>query len=257
MLLITGLGLAACGEDEHESARTPQAVARDLTTALTDHDAVCDLDSYATSRFVERSAYGVPEYVPRLEEMCEADAGEYAARSVTVSGVRVSGDRAKASVVATGGANAVGKLTFALVRDGVWKVDRTTALDVDRAKFEDVQRRLAKVGDDPVPDAQLDCALRRLSRLDDRALERALMVSDPRPLVIDPALVCYLRPELRRQGLSVALTGCVLRALRADDEFVGMALRKDRKKGEALLSQVASTCAASSISSGVAGDRPG
>jgi hypothetical protein len=248
VMALAVLGLAACGADEPESARTPQAVERDLTTALTDADAVCDQDSYATSRFVERSSYGVPEYVARIDKLCHAsDAREFVARSVKVSGVRVSGDRATATVVATGGANAIGKLTFALVRDGVWKVDRIAALDIDRAKLYAVQRRLARVGDEPTTDAQLGCTLRRLSRLDDRALERALMVADARVLVTDPVLVCVLRPELRKQGLSSAQAGCIIRALRSDDGFVAILLREDEKATEELFAQAAQTCAATSI----------
>ncbi len=243
-LLLAALGLAGCGGGDPESARTPQAVERDLTTAMT--DTVCDHGSYATRRFVERSSYGVAEYAELLEELCHDAPGEFAARSVRVSGVRVSGDRATATAVATGGAYAFGRVTFALVRDGVWRIDRVTALDIDRAKFDAVQRRLAKVGDEPPTPAQVDCTVRRLSRLDDHELERAIIASDP-TLVTDPTLVCVLRPELRRQGLSVSRTSCIVRQLRSNRGLIGILLREDEEETEDLFIEAAVACAQSSV----------
>lgn len=245
LLALAALGLAACGGDEPRSASTPQDVKRDVTAALTDRETVCDQGSYATERFVNRASYGVPKYASRVEELCDKHVDEFAASSVKVTGVRVSGDRARATVVATGGSYEVGRVTLSLVLDGVWRVDGLAALDIDRPKFDAVQRRQASVAAEITPE-QVDCTMRRLARLDDRELARAIIAFDPK-LVADPTLVCVLRPELRKQGISSAQTSCIIRALRSTDGFVAILLREDAKETEDLFAQAASTCAASTV----------
>jgi hypothetical protein len=246
LLALAAVAVAACGGDEPQSGRTPRDVERDLTMALSNRDTVCDSGRYTTRAFENRASYGVPKYAAHLQELCEAHVAAFAARSLRFSGVRVSGDRAKASVVATGGSYGFGKMTFALVHDGVWKVDRMTAFDIDRAKFDAVQRRLAKLGEQAITSEQLDCTLRRYSRLGERELERAIITFDPK-LATDPALVCVVRPELRRQGLSVAQAGCIIRALQSNDAFLEILVREDRKATEELFEQAGRSCASTSI----------
>ena len=245
-LLLAALGLTACGGgDEPQSAATPQDVKRDLTAALVDRDTVCASNRYATARFAKLATYGVPEYAKRVTELCEKNVETYAAKSLKITGVRVSGDRARARVTATGGAYAFGTVTFELVRDGVWRVDDVAAVDIDRERFDAVQTRVATTTDPPATSAQLACTLRVYGRSSDAELERAVRSFDPK-FVTEPVLRCFLRPELRRQGLSATLANCVISTLRSTDGFLRVLLSEDEKKLEALFTQAGADCAAGS-----------
>jgi hypothetical protein len=134
-------------------------------------------------------------------------------------------------------------LDLALVRDGTWKLDRITAVDLDRRKFDSLQRQFARLDDDPLPARVVDCYERRIARRSDAEIERAIVRGDS-VLVSDPLLICVVRPTLRR-ALPLDLTSCVIRQLRRDDdELLRILLREDDDASQKLFRAAAEVCAA-------------
>lgn len=242
-LLSAGLLVACGGGDVSESANQAAAVREDVTKALTSTDADdCEPTTHATQRWVDQETYSIPELATQMERLCRADVETYAADAVKVSHVRVHGERATARIEARGGTYGFGRLDVALAKDRSWKLDELTGVDIDRAKFDTIQVQFATIGDGRASKAQTGCSVRRLARLSDRELERAVLTSDVR-LVLDPVLVCFLRPELRRQGLSLALTSCVIKALRGTgDTLLRVVLKDDQRDTKKLFTQAAAGC---------------
>lgn len=242
-LALLAPALVACGGGAGDGGGDPAAVRRDVTRALTTAGAqICDLRRYATKRFVEQDSFSIPELVAVNARTCRADVAGYAADAVRLSRVKVDGDRATARLVADGGAYGYGTLDLALVRDRVWKLDRITAVDVDRARFEALQAHFARVGEDAPPASVLACAKRRIARRSDADIERAVVRADA-TLVSDPLLVCVVRPQLRR-ALPARLTSCVLAQLRRDDdELLRVLLGGDERAGDKLFARAGERCA--------------
>jgi hypothetical protein len=240
---LLALALVACGGGTSDSGGDPEAVRRDVTKALTTADArICELRRYATRRFVEQDSFSIPELVAVNARTCRTDVAGFAADAVRLSRVTVDGDRASARLVADGGAYGYGTLDLALVRDHVWKLDRITAVDVDRAKFDALQAQFAGVRGDAPPPSVLACAKRRIARRSDAQIERAVVRADS-TLVSDPLLVCIVRPQLRR-ALSPQLTSCVVARLRRDDdELLRVLLGGDEHAGEELFARAGRSCA--------------
>lgn len=242
-VLLSAWLLVACGGDASESANDAAAVREDVTKALTSTDADgCEPATYATQRWVDQETYSIPELAQQMERLCRADVETYAADAVKVSHVTVDGERATARIAARGGAYGFGELEVALAKDRIWKLDELTGVDIDRAEFDTIQVQFATIGDGHASKAQAGCSVRRLARFSDRELEQAVLKSDV-ALVLDPVLVCFLRPELRRQGLSVGLTRCVIKALRGTgDELLRVVLRDDQRETKKLFTQAAVGC---------------
>ncbi|HEV7804178.1 MAG TPA: hypothetical protein VGO80_00040 [Solirubrobacteraceae bacterium] len=241
-LALLVLALVACGGGTADSGDDPAAVRRDVTKALTTADPrICELRRYATRRFVEQDAFSIPELVAVNAKTCRADVRGFTADTLRLSRVKVAGDRATARLVADGGAYGYGTIDLALVRDHVWKLDRITAVDVDRARFDALQAQFARVGHQTPSPSLLACAKRRLARLSDAQIERAVVRGDS-TLVSDPLLVCVVRPQLRR-ALSTALTSCVVAQLRRDDdELVRALLGGDERAGDKLFARAGERC---------------
>jgi len=237
LLALLAAVMLACGGSDGEDVR------EDITQALTTTDEDdCRLDTFATKRFVDQQTYSIPELASEAEKICRDDVKTYASDAVEVSAVKVDGDRATARIVADGGTFGFGALGIALVKDGDWKFDELTALDIDRKKFNQLQIQFSSVGDEQVSAPQTACTLRRLDRFSDTELEQAVLKADVK-LVVDPLLVCFLRPELRKGGLSLRQTSCVLKALRNDGvKLLRVALREDEGATQALLAQAAAGC---------------
>lgn len=241
VVLLSAWLLAACGGGE--SAGDAAAVRADVAKALTSTDADdCEPTTYATQRWVDRQTYSIPELARQMERLCRADVERYAADAVRVSRVEVDGARATARIVAHGGTYGFGELEVALAKDRSWKLDELTGVALDRAKFDRIQVQFATIGDGEASKAQTACSIRRLARFSDRELEQAVLRSDV-TLVLDPVLVCFLRPELRKQGLSVELTRCVIRALRGTgDKLLRVVLSDDQRATKKLFMQAAAGC---------------
>jgi hypothetical protein len=235
--------LVACGDSRSQSESNAAAVRADVTKALTTADRdICELRRYATKGFVAQDSFSIPELAAVNAKTCRADVEAYTADAVKLSRVNVDGDRATARLAADGGAYGYGVLELTLVRDGSWKLDRITAVDLDRAKFDALQAQFAAVGDEDAPPAVTACAKRRIDRLTDAQIERAVVRGDS-TLVSDPLLVCVVRPQLRK-ALSLALTSCVLGQLRRDDDaLLRVLLREDAKASEKLFAAAAEACA--------------
>ncbi|MEY2514322.1 MAG: hypothetical protein QOJ89_1680 [bacterium] len=241
---LLALLLAGCGGAGPPSAGDAAAVRRDVAKALTTAGRdICELRRYATQRFVEQDSFSIPELVKVNAETCRADVDGFAADAVKLSHVKVDGDRATARLVARGGALGYGVLDLDLVRDGSWKLDRITAVDLDRRKFDELQRRFARLDDDPLPASVVACAKRRIARRSDAEIERAVVRGDS-TLVSDPLLVCVVRPQLRR-ALPNDVTSCVVEQLgRDDDALLRIVLREDEDASQRLFRDAAEACAA-------------
>jgi hypothetical protein len=246
---LLALLLGACGGSSPQSAADPAAVRADVTKALTTAKAdICDLRRYATQRFVEQDSFGIPQLVKLNAKTCRSDVPTFTADALKLSRVKVTGDRATARMVADGGAYGYGTIDLALVRDGSWKLDRITAVDVDRARFDALQAQFARVDADPPPPSVSACAKRRIARLSDAEIERAVVEADS-TLVSDPLLVCVVRPQLRT-ALPNELTSCVLDALRRDDdEMLKVLLSEDEKGVEKLFRRAGEACGAAASGS--------
>jgi hypothetical protein len=236
--------LAGCGGSGADSGGSAADVRRDVAKALTTAGReVCDLRRYATQRFVEQDSFSIPELVEVNADGCRSDVKAFAAEAVKLSRVRVDGDRATARLRADGGAFGYGVLDVDLVRDGSWKLDRITAVDLDRRRFDELQKRLTGIDDDPLPASVVACTDRRIARRSDAEIERAVVRGDS-ALVSDLVLVCVVRPQLRR-ALPLDITSCVVRQLRrADDELLRALLREDEDASHKLFGEAAAACAA-------------
>ena len=243
-LALLALTLVACGGSGSESGADAASVRKDVTKALTTAKRdICELRRYATERFVEQDSFSIPELVKVNAGTCRSDVATYAADGLKLSRVTVDGDRATARLAADGGAFGYGVLDLALVRDGTWKLDRITAVDLDRRKFDSLQRQFARLDDDPLPARVVDCYERRIARRSDAEIERAIVRGDS-VLVSDPLLICVVRPTLRR-ALPLDLTSCVIRQLRRDDdELLRILLREDEGASQKLFRAAAEVCAA-------------
>jgi hypothetical protein len=243
LALLSAALLVACGGDEGKSGDEAAAVREDVTRALTSTDTDdCSPTRHATQRWVDQETYSIPQLARQMEQLCRADVESYAADAVEVSHVKVDGEHATARVAARGGTYGFGDLEVALAKERSWKLDELTGVDIDRAKFDKLQFQFATIGDGQASKLQTDCAIRRLARLSDRELERAVLRSDV-ALVLDPVLVCFLRPELRRQGLSLELTRCVIAALRGKgDALLRVVLGDDQRATKKLFTQAATGC---------------
>jgi len=128
LVLLVLPAVVACGGSGRPSG--PADVERDITAALTTTEGACEPLAYGTKRFADQGGPATADPSSDVEQACRRDVERYVARSVRVSHVKVDGDRATALVTTTGGPLAIGDLTFALVRDGVWKIDRIAAIDI-------------------------------------------------------------------------------------------------------------------------------
>ena len=249
-LALLAVLLAGCGgSSEGESGGSAADVRRDVAKALTTADReICDLHRYATQRFVDQDSFSIPELVEVNADGCRSDVKAFAADAVTLSRVNVDGDRATARLQAQGGALGYGVLDVDLVRDGRWKLDRITAVDLDRRKFDELQKRFTGIDDDPLPASVVACTERRIARRSDAEIERAVVRADS-TLVSDLVLVCVVRPQLRR-ALPLDITSCVVRQLRrADDELLRILLREDEDASQKLFREAAEACTAETSTS--------
>lgn len=128
LLLVLAFGLAACGSSGESDE---EKITSTIDAAVTSHDpAVCA--ETQTLKFMEQTNF---EAGKKAEKECEEEAkgGENHPKSVTVSKIKVSGERATADVEFKGGNFNEQTLEVALVdENGEWKLDELTGF----AKFD-------------------------------------------------------------------------------------------------------------------------
>ena len=174
-----------------------------------------------TQRFLEQVTFETGA-VARRE--CERTASSaMPARSVAISQVSVSDGKASAPAVPQGGDSDGQQVTLALVeRGGAWKLDRMTALRIDRRRFDRATRIALVHGPDAQTPEQADCFVRRLQAVSDGALERALVESD-RSAILRPTIKCVrdifedtIRDELLKgeRRVTPSQADCVIEGLR-------------------------------------------
>lgn len=210
-LLLASLALAACGGGDGEERAVRDAIAAALTGT-----SPRDCTAHHTRAFLDQGSFGLRGLADEYVAFCRGHVAELAARSVRVDDVAVDGDRARARFTADGGVHAVRSATVELRRvAGRWRLDRLSALRLDRARWARQQARAARRADRGVSAGQAACIARRLARVPDAALETAIVAGDA-GLLADPLLVCAVRPQLRAAGLSLRRTRCVVVRLRRD-----------------------------------------
>jgi len=220
LALVAGSLLLGCGTSGDE-----KSIREGLETSLKSSDPKACSSGY-TRAFLDQGTFGNAAVAGEFLTFCRANIKQLAADSVDISEVRVDGDRAEADFSASGGAYAVKQATLRLTKSGdTWRLDRLKAIELARPAFERQQARLATLTRDGLSATEAGCYERRLRRLADAALERAIVDSDP-SLLGDFLLVCIYRPELRKVGLTSAQTRCVLQRAQGSslERFARLAL---------------------------------
>lgn len=130
--------------------------------------------------------------------------------------MKADGDKAQAGFSASGGQYALTQARVQLRKDDDhWKLDRLTAVTLDRRAYDAQQLRLATGGSLKLSQAHAACFSRRVKNVADTTLERAIVSSDG-AVFADPLLICFVRPQLRQYGLSIPRTRCTILRLRRD-----------------------------------------
>jgi len=192
---------AACGGSADQDDGRIRAV---VTEAFTSKDpSVCT--QLMTQAYVEqRESQRGRQAVLRCEQVVKDAA---TASTVNVRDVSVDGDHAEAELTHDGPDATFSPITLQLRRSGEgWKLDRLTALTVDRQTFlREVRRELSP--------AIADCVMREYALFSDDEIERAVLARSA-ALLSAPAVLCNVEPELRRTDLPPAVVTCAVRGLR-------------------------------------------
>lgn len=198
-LLGGGCGGGDSREDEVRAA---------LTEALTSRDvAVCD--ERMTASYLQQ--YTTESTTAAARRSCRENQRSDRARSVRISDITVQGSRATAEFSTVGGVLAFRTATMALRRsDGEWRLHRVTRATLDRPQFFNAVRRSLARPPDAVPTSTIDCVQRSLKERSDEEIVSQILDGDPRYLAT-PALVCSVRVELVKEGLSQTQARCVAR----------------------------------------------
>jgi len=239
--VVLAVVLAGCGHGA--STSTADGVRKDLASTLSHGGAAqCNARTYATQRFIDQRSFSIPALAREIEALCRKHPSTFASGLLRVSRVRIDGDRGTARLI-DGGLFADGSVDVDIAKDGVWKLDRITRVDVDRREYVDALFGFSSTGGDDSTRTQRSCTRRRLGRLSDRQLRRAIVGAEVK-LVVDPVLVCFMRPQLRAEGLSISLVSCLLKRLqRKGRRLVAVSLREDKRELRALFHSVAADCA--------------
>lgn len=208
LALALPLSLAACGDGKDETA-----IRDGLEKGLTSTSRSACSSGY-TRTFLDQGMYGSSTAAASFRSFCRSNIKQLAARKVDVSAVRVDGDTAEADFSAIGGQYAFKSATVTLRRNGgQWRLDRLTDLKLERPEYDRQQERLAILQKDGFTRKEAACFRRRIERVSDERLSKAIVASDPTYLA-EPLLVCVIGPTLRRGGLSVRQTRCIIRRVR-------------------------------------------
>jgi len=230
LILMCPFLFLGCGTSGDE-----KSISEGLEKSLTSTDPTACTSGY-TKAFLDQGTFGNAAVAGEYMRFCRSNIKQLAADEVDVSEVRVDGDRAEVDFSASGGAYAVKKATLALTKqDNEWRLNRLEAIALQRPQFERQQARLTTLATDGLSRTEAACYERRLRRVDDGALERAIVDADP-SLLGDYLLVCVYRPELRKAGLSTTQTSCVLRRVQGSslERFARLALTGTKTAEDAI-----------------------
>ena len=214
------LSLAACGGNKDEDA-----IRDGLETALTSKSASACSSGY-TQAFLDQGTYGSSTVAASFRRFCKENIAKLAADKVDVFEVRVDGSNAEADFSAIGGQYAFKSATVTLRKRGdEWRLDRLKALQLQRPLYDEQQERLAVLQEGGLSKREAACYRRRIERVSNARLSKAIVVSDPSYLA-DPLLVCVIRPELRKGGFSNAQAKCIMTRVRGSSarKFVQLTL---------------------------------
>lgn len=245
-LLLSALTIAACGgggKSDEDGVR--DAIRSSLQTT---DPGDCAPGATQTAAYLRQITFASPSVQKVYEQRCRASPKGFAATAVSVSAVSVDGSDADATFTATGGQYAFARATAALKKgDGRWRLDRLTSVKLARPAYDRQQAQLASgVGGLSPDDAA--CFSRRLAKVSDDALGAAIVAARP-GVFADAFLVCFIRPELRKGGLTLSRTRCVVVRLRRDPETLMRNVFGGTKAAERTLQQsvlrAARTCTVS------------
>jgi hypothetical protein len=202
------LSLGACG-----AAKDETVIREGLEKALTSTSPSACSSGY-THAFLEQGTYGSSTVAASFRRFCRSNIKALAADKVTVSDVQVDGNDAEADFSASGGQYAFKNATVTLRKSGgQWRLDRLTALQLARPEYDKQQEHLAILQRDGLSRQEAACYRRRIERVSDARLSKAIVASDPSYLA-DPLLTCVIRPTLLKRGFSTAQARCILRRAR-------------------------------------------
>jgi hypothetical protein len=245
LLLLSVLALAGCGGGgKSDEDKVRDAISSSLKTT---NPADCAPGAAQTVAFLRQITFASPSVQKDYEARCRANTKGFAATAVKVSAVTVDGDAADATFSATGGQYAFAQANAALKKsDGRWRLDRLKSVQLDRPAYDTNQAQLAN-GAGELSAGDSACFSRRVAKVSDATLEAAIVASRP-GVFADAFLVCFIRPELRKGGLTLSATRCVVVRLRRDPEALMRTVFGGTKAAERALqgsvTRAARTCTA-------------
>jgi hypothetical protein len=171
-LLLVCAGLSGClGYGDKD------VVADVIEQTYTKRD-VADCEDRETRRFLEQTTFIEGAGAVLMCRTIELKSSP--AQSVVVTNVRVTGSTASAQVVLHGGDADGQSQTVRLIKDpNGWKLDRLTALHINRRAFDASYRRMLLDSPVPLNAATRDCLERSTERLSTREIERAIVTGNP------------------------------------------------------------------------------
>jgi hypothetical protein len=223
--LVAAMILAGCGDAERTTEQAE--LTGDVTMALTSNKRNdCRLLTFATQRWIDQMTFSIRRLAVFSEAECLAG-DDYDAHSVEVSHVMIDGAHATALITPKGGAFAFGRLHVTLVKKILWKLDRLTAIDVDRKQLD---AHYGNAAPEPITKGQPRCRVRRRT---DAELERQIVGSDP-DVLADGVLTCHVAPALRRSGIPRNVVDCIVKRLYARRKEFLRATLEDQPHGKVM-----------------------
>ena len=178
LLLVLGLGLAACGGSESDEDKVIDVIEKSAES-----NDPADCERLATQNFLEQVELSQgAEAVKSCEENTEDDDEE--AERVEVSNVKVDGSTATAKVAITGGSFDGQTAEMQVVEeDGDWKVDEITEFVVfDQEKLADSLEKGLTEGKDPLEAQLAECFAGVMREVPEAKAEEIILGGSEEPI---------------------------------------------------------------------------
>ncbi len=205
LVFALALALGACGDSDEDKIKSLLEAQGGQKNP--------DVCSAASDSLVAQTSFGSGAVARDKERFCRANIAVLAPDKIVVSRVDVDGDTAEAQFAPEGGQLVFDDATIALrKRDGRWRTERLTAMQLNRANFEQTSVLQLTSGKDALPASSRRCFVRRTRLLSDEEIERGVVKAEP-GFMVDATVNCALVPELRRQNVPEARVRCLARGL--------------------------------------------
>jgi hypothetical protein len=218
LVLLIGLATTGCGSspgDDGSADEVRSVIRRALTTT---DPATCT--TLFTRAFAEQTQ--LTDGPGAIIACRDALRRGKPARQTAISDVSVDGGRATARVAVAGGDADGARYDLRLVeRDDGWRLDHIDAVELEFDRYLRAGRQQIARPPDALSGKEADCVVRRLRRVGESRLERAIVAADA-SVVTGSLLPCLGAASLRRQfeaGIRIGLEGqadknCVIARLR-------------------------------------------